>query len=248
LNVTLSAGTPVMIVGASGTDFSIASGTTCVGNLVLNAGGGSCVVDLTFTPVDTGSRVASVQLAYDAGGSPLAVALSGTGSPQFTLQPDSMSTTVTAGQTAQYVLQLTPGPGFAGMITMSCTGAPAGATCDVPGSLVLGVESTTPFSVTVSTKANSGTAPLGLPNPNPAIPLGVVAILGIVFLSASRHRKPQYGLVLALLVFISMALGGCAAGPGALTSTGTPVGTYTLVVKVSSTGTTQSIPLTLTVQ
>ena len=60
-------------------DFAIAaSGTTCSTTAPV-AAGGSCVINVTFTPTTTGSRSGSLTLSDNATGSPQIVSLSGTG-------------------------------------------------------------------------------------------------------------------------------------------------------------------------
>ncbi|MBV9625748.1 MAG: choice-of-anchor D domain-containing protein [Acidobacteria bacterium] len=60
-------------------DFALASGTTCTNGTSL-AGGGSCVMKVTFTPTATGKRLGSVTIKDNALISPQIVLLSGAGS------------------------------------------------------------------------------------------------------------------------------------------------------------------------
>src|SRR6202030_2471968 len=77
---TLAAGTPVTITGANSGDFAIVGGTTtCVAGFVLTANGGSCVINVTFTPGAAGARTATVSVADDAPASPQQTTLTGTG-------------------------------------------------------------------------------------------------------------------------------------------------------------------------
>ena len=65
----------VAILGANAGDFSMTS--TCGSTL---GAGANCTVSVTFKPTATGARAASLLFSDDGGGSPQAVALSGTGS------------------------------------------------------------------------------------------------------------------------------------------------------------------------
>jgi hypothetical protein len=64
-------------IGISGTNFGdFAETTTCRSRL---AAGGSCTIDVTFTPGARGGRHASLKIVDDGGASPQAVPLAGTG-------------------------------------------------------------------------------------------------------------------------------------------------------------------------
>jgi photosystem II stability/assembly factor-like uncharacterized protein len=77
--ITTLTGAPVTITGANAADFAFAPGTTCVANFVLTAGGGSCLVKITFTPGATLARTASLNIFDDTPGSPQSDVLNGTG-------------------------------------------------------------------------------------------------------------------------------------------------------------------------
>ncbi len=66
----------VAVAGSQAGDFGIAG--SCVSGLSMPAGG-SCYVDVLFTPGAAGSRSASLQVTSNDAASPLVVALSGTG-------------------------------------------------------------------------------------------------------------------------------------------------------------------------
>ena len=79
----------------------------------------------------------------------------------------AISATITAGQTATYRLNLQSIDGFAGLVTLTCTGAPAEATCTViPTPVTLTANATAPFQVQVTTTARTGSAtPASLQTP-----------------------------------------------------------------------------------
>ena len=67
-------------IGLSGANFGdFAETTTCRSRL---AAGGSCTIDVTFTPGARGDRHASLKIVDDGGASPQAVPLAGTGVPR----------------------------------------------------------------------------------------------------------------------------------------------------------------------
>ena len=82
---------------------------------------------MTFTPSGVGPRTATLSVANGATGTPLTVALTGSG-PDFTVSASATNAaTVTAGQPATYTLLVGSVAGFAQTVTLSCSGAPVGA-------------------------------------------------------------------------------------------------------------------------
>jgi hypothetical protein len=60
------------------------------------------------------------------------------------------------GQTATYALSLAPSGGFGGSVTLTCSGAPAMATCNIsPATVTLSETTATTATVTVTTTAAS---------------------------------------------------------------------------------------------
>src|SRR5204863_1150934 len=68
--------------------------------------------------------------------------------PGFSIGADSTSGTVKAGQSVQATLSITPGSGFSGTVSFSCSGLPAGAACSFSPASVP-VSGTTPVSTTL---------------------------------------------------------------------------------------------------
>jgi hypothetical protein len=145
-------GNPVSFGGANPGDFAIAGGTTCVANFVLAAGGGSCIINITFTPSATGARLATVNVADDAPGSPQSAALNGTGiQAVLMLAPDpnfgdqrvgttSGAMTVTATNSGDDIATLSPNPvtvtgdfAFVAGPGTTCTGGTVLAAAPGPG-------------------------------------------------------------------------------------------------------------------
>ncbi|HYL61285.1 MAG TPA: choice-of-anchor D domain-containing protein, partial [Candidatus Methylomirabilis sp.] len=148
----------VVLAGANPTDFSLSNGCTA-SSYAVNA---SCVLTVSFAPLSTGARAAAITLTDDASNSPQTIALNGSANLAVTIGPapgGSTAATVTAGQTAQYNLQLTPGPGFSGTVTLTCSGAPVAATCSVPVSVQVSSPSPAPFALTVAT-TGAGAIPI----------------------------------------------------------------------------------------
>jgi len=252
--------------GSNPGDFSEAN--TCVGNAV--AVQGNCTITVSFAPQTQGQRTASLVITDDGAGSPQTLALSGSGAAAFQLSAvaGATSMTVTAGQTAQYALQVAPGPGFNGSVAVSCSGAPAAATCSVtPASLPLTGGVAAGFQVSVVTTA-SGTVTPGPARRWPwewilvlAWSLCAWSLCGWILVWFARtcrgRRKIRLGAWRGALgvMLLTAGCGGGSASPTANVTdpppqvhAGTPQGTSTLTITAQS-GTlpAQSLQLTLTV-
>jgi Beta-propeller repeat len=233
---------------------------TCVGSPLMI--GQSCAISVVFTPTATGSRTGTLSIVDNTSNSAPTVALVGSGA-DFSLSAASTSATVTAGQPASYNLQLSP-TGFSGTITLTCTGAPSGATCTpAPATLTTNGSSPVPFVVNVTTQAHSALfrqAPESFRRP-PISPLAPVttalfmawlAFLAVLLGNAAFSRQPVHmrvksacflGLASAA-IFLAACSGGSATTPP---NVGTQKGTYTLVLTAKSGTLTHGMNLTLTV-
>src|SRR5262249_28247883 len=228
------------ITGTNAADFSETH--DCPATL---SAGLSCNVNVTYKASTPNTETASLQFVDNAAGSPHIVPLTGTVSAfGLTIAPESSSSAnVSAGQTAAYNLMI-GGPGFTGNVTLSCTGAPAASTCNVPGSESL---SSTPtnFQATVTTTARSTAA---LP-PHGAdrilVSAVVVTLFGLTVLLLLGNRRPRRMIALAgasLAVILLASCGGGGGGGGG--SHGTPSGTFTIVVTATNGSLSQSMNLT----
>ena len=247
----------IAITGANNGDFSETN--TCGASVAAAA---NCTISVTLKPTATGNRAASVTITDDAAGSPQAVALTGTGT-DFTLgaaNGGSTSASVTAGQSATYNLQVSPVSGFNGTVSLSCSGAPSMANCTLsPASVTPNGTVASAFTATVTTTAPSMIVPRNLPHDWPhlmtrlrLIPLMLfaVALLTIVLRFRDEAKLPGRRFALApalgLALMILAWVGGCGGGRGQH-NPGTPKGTSTLTVTVTSGGVSHTLNLTLTV-
>jgi hypothetical protein len=152
--------------GANPTDFL--EKDTCQVPIVPAA---TCTINVTFKPTTVGPRSVSIVVADNAPNTPQSLPLTGA-AMNFAIDPPNigaLSATVTAGQTATYQLNLQSIDGFAGPVTLTCTGAPAGATCTaIPTPVALTANATAPFQVQVTTTARTVSANLvSPPTPQP---------------------------------------------------------------------------------
>lgn len=264
----------VVVGGNNVADFATST-SACSGAISVKA---TCGISITFSPLAAGQRTESITISDDAADSPQVINVGGNANPAVSLgaaPASSTSATVSAGQTAQFNLQLTPGPGYSGTVSLSCIGAPQGASCQVPSSLQ--VSNGNPASFTVMVTTSGGAAQFfPLSNRTPSIPivgffgvLTLLALLSLIALLRLRHRARQFVFaparrspafaVFACLLFGALwTAAGCGGGsystsppPPAIV---TPQGTSSIVVTPAATAASgqplqlQPIQLTLTVK
>jgi hypothetical protein len=262
ITVTNSGNASLQITGTSmsgvnNSDFSVSS-NTCSGSFAANA---SCTISIIFSPLASGVRTTTLTITDNAPNSPQSVTIDGYASPAVSIAtPTGGSTTasLSAGQTAQYNLQATPGAGFNGTLSFTCSGAPIGATCSVPSNVAVTNGTAANFTITVTTSGSAAFVPPDLPTPCRPLPgpglfsTILAAVLSVLLLGRFHRLQPQFqhrslrAAALALLLFI-LGLGGCGGGSSSAppASVVTPSGTYYLVVTPTATpsGSTKQLPL-----
>ena len=254
--------TSISISGAQAGDFSQ---TNNCGTSLNN--GASCTVTVSYAPVAAGSSAATLSVADGASNSPQTVALSGTATtPGIGLSAGSNSTTATvpAGQTASYTLTI-GGAGVSGTASLTCTGAPEGATCTVPSSVTVSGTTASSVSISVTTTSRTSTSSVASAksssNSGGMIGFGgmfAALLLGMVFVPGGwKKRSVRLAasgvylgvMVAALILFASCGASSSGSGSGSGTNpNGTPAGSYNLTVTATLNSTTQTVPLTLVVQ
>ncbi len=109
-------------------------------NCGVLAAGGSCTVAVTFTPSVSGPDAGTLTVAASGLGTSVTAELTGAGNTLGWAAGQAPVAAVPQGQTASYALWLQD-VGFAGTVSVSCTGLPAGATCAGPQGLPLTAQS-----------------------------------------------------------------------------------------------------------
>ena len=253
---TTTGGTPVTITGTGFRAGATASlgGTAATGVTVVNStsitataaahAAGTVNVMVTNTDAQSGSLANSYTYTSTTASLGLVVP-----------SGDPSSATVAAGQPASYILSI-GGYGMSGTASLSCSGAPAGATCSVPASQPFSATAPATFHVSVTTTART-TGALRVPSFGLGAWMWSFGLLGIVILPGSAHRRFRQYLRLAPLTLI-LLLASCGGGGGSSgggqsnpnpNPNGTAAGTYTLNVTATATGATpQTTSLTLIVQ
>ncbi|HKV25023.1 MAG TPA: choice-of-anchor D domain-containing protein [Candidatus Acidoferrum sp.] len=149
----------VQVAGNNPNDF--ATTNACNGAVAVKS---ACNITVTFTPLAAGQRTETITVNDDAAGSPQIINIGGNASPAITAgaAPNgATSAMITAGQTAQFNLQITPGAGYSGTVSLACSGAPLGANCSVPASVQVSNGVAVTFAVQVTT--SGGTTANSLP-------------------------------------------------------------------------------------
>jgi hypothetical protein len=236
----------------------------CTGSL---AAGASCTVYIVFTPTAGGAAGGTLTVSSSVVTTPATVSLSGTGFDFTVAFLGPSSQTVAAGQTAQYTLVITPS-GASGTFTYVCGTLPENALCLFnPTTLTLGAGVQGDLKVDLSTSSASaslarpdpGRSDPGRPDsPRPGLWRAVPLACGLLLLPLAIYRRRRiFQLVLLLAVLVSgvSSCTGSGGGNGNCSGSscgqkgggGTPAGTYTIPVTVSSTGISQTVDLVLIV-
>jgi hypothetical protein len=251
-----NSGTGPLILSSLQATSEFATTNTCGGQI---APGGTCTIQVTFTPSASGTQTGTLTIADNAADSPQIAALTGNvaspGPPPSiglgVASGGTASATVTAGATATYALSI-GGSGVSGTASLTCTGAPTGALCSVPATVPLDASSASTFNASVSTTSRS---PVGFYRHGSSPWVWALVIFGCMtfFKTPSAKQSSRSRLRFAPLFILAVAF--CSCGGGSNTSpvptpnpNGTPTGTYTLVLSAKSGSTMQTQNLTLTVQ
>jgi len=225
------------------------------------AAGVSCTISVFFDPSAAGTQTGTLTVTDNAAGSAQTIQLSGAGM-DFGMSSSATSSTVSAGQTANYSVTVTPLGGLNQTVNLTCSGAPSLSTCTVtPSSVTLNGAAHAPVTVSVSTTAGTMTTPFDKVPP-PLItafgrmlwPYAMLILASLAALAAAGKRRAAYMLGFSLtMILLWSACGGGGGGAVVQTTPGTPSGTYALSVTgtVTSAATsnklTHTLPLILTV-
>jgi NHL repeat len=234
--------------------------------------GGSCLINMTFTPGGAGARSAVLQVTDADPSSPQSTNLSGTGD-DFQLTAASQTATiqnVAPGQTANYSLSVTPDSVFSGVVTLACPTIISGQTQTITCT-------TNPTSVAVTPgQAQTFTVKLttGGPNATQIIPFALgsgsrmrVLLLYVFALalalcafyarramarsrSAGQNRQVQRARFAAIFfaLLAAAAAAGCKSKAPPYNPNETQPGSYSINITGTAQNASRSIKLTLNVE
>lgn len=176
----------------------------------------------------------------------------------FALAVSTNSLTVNAGGSATATVSLSPVGGFNQAATITCTGAPHNATCDIsPGSVTLDGSNEADVTLTVKTTPRSAALPFGGTKPFVSgryllVSWAVLLLLLMLFAHVTRdpwHRNAARGLAFATMALLVVMWAACGGGNN-MTGTGgpPPPEVSTLTITATAGTFTQSAAVTLTIK
>jgi von Willebrand factor A domain-containing protein 7 len=249
----------IVIGGDNSTDFTQANNCGAVPAALNEAS--ECTLTVAFNPGGTGARSAYITVTDNAPDSPQTIFLTGSGvQPDFSLASTTTSITVNSGQSAAFGITLTPQGGFSSSVMLACSSitpsVSAGPSCVFsPASLSPG--GTNPVQATLSVSTIAQTAAASARGRHLSRTEDVFASLLFLPLASfffpaawgTRRRR----LLIIVVVCLLAAFVGCGGGSAPMTTppptpTGTPAGTYTIVVTASAGSLSHTTNLTLVVK
>ncbi len=279
-NVTVTnSGSGAAILSISSATLSPAGDFTLANNCKAGvAAGGSCMIGVTFTPpvasADTacgstaGNQTSALKIFDNDPASPQSVNVSGTVTDYCLVPPGAISATVTAGGTAQFMVDA-QATGYTGTIMLTCTATITQGTCTVnPATVTFTGNAPVPVQVSVTTTGSAVSAGMKSPD-HPlrlqpsfvfAFSMMLIPFVGGWFAqrATSERRKflgafaqpLRFAQSLILLLAFSLMLVACfGSSANSVSAGGTPVGTYPITITgTTSPGVARTIGLTLTVQ
>jgi uncharacterized repeat protein (TIGR01451 family) len=166
----------------------------------------------------------------------------------MTVGPPNQSVPV-AGDPAVYTVQLTPNPLYTQPVTLSCSGQPANSTCrfnpspvtmqGTSGSSSTFTINTTPRPIVTTANFHGYFYAIGLIIP------GMVVMFGMG--GSSRRKRAAGMLMLCLLMSLVLFIPACSHSTTQTPASGTPAGTYNVIVTATSGSDSKSQTVSITV-
>ena len=188
---------------------TLLDGTTSLGQQTLNTSG-----QATFSVANptTGQHNFSVSYAGDSNYLAATSNVLAESVTDFQLSLASASQTVSSGSTAGYSLSVTPVSSFAGNVTFTCSGLPAGASCSTATVALNGQPATVTVNVTTTTMAaNDVHAKLRHSHVGERAVLSLASLLVVGLLPLRRRGFPRLVALLLASAGLGLAL-GCSGG------------------------------------
>jgi hypothetical protein len=262
---SVSAGSNALTLNVTGAGFVPSSIVLVNGSSRMTTYISSTLLQATLLPGDlsqSGTLSITVLNPPPGGGTSAAISFTFTFADYLVTAPSSPAS-ITAGQTANFALTVSSSNGtFSNPVMFSASGMPTGANPSFAPSATI-TPGTTPQTVTLSitTMPHTAGSAIKLPHwPHPVWPVlcvvGMILALAGLGLRAIGGRVQVFApqLLLALLLVVAAGLVSCGAtgyGPSSPPqlnpATGTPAGTYPIIVTATSGGVRHSATVTLKV-
>jgi hypothetical protein len=224
-------------------------GATTLGTGTLNASGVATYATSSLA-VGTHSITASfaATTSFSASTSTaVSVTISAVIPPSFALSISPASGTVGEGSAISTTITITPAGGFLQAVTLTCSGAPANATCAISPTLVTPKNAdavTATLAVQTQVSAMSARNSLSGDAKEPVVLLSGAALLGCTLL---RRRRKSWWFVQIGLSLVLLAAGAFTGCSSPYNANPTPKGTYSITVAGTSGATTQTATYSVTV-
>jgi hypothetical protein len=229
------------------------SGIAQTNNCTTIAVGGSCQVNVTFSPTSEGPVIGILTLNTNVPNTTSFSVPIGGNAGDFSLGT-AAPMTVSPGGSATYDLSATSIDGFSGNVSLSCGGAPSGATCSInPSSVNLSADGTSPYTVTVTTNVGVSASLMGRSPRNSqrhrSMPLSAFFSLVLValFVATRAGRLGKNNIIRATGLCLGLLLVSCGGGGNGGIS-GTRPATYTLTITGAVGSVSHTTSITLNVQ
>jgi centrosomal CEP192-like protein/beta-propeller repeat-containing protein len=236
----LSFSAPPSLSGPTASEFALVS--ACGATLAANT---SCNVSLSFTPTVLGAASATLSFFDGDPSSPQTVPLTGVGIVDFSISAPA-SETVTVGSSVGIPVTVTPLGGSTQTVNLDCQGAPSNSTCSVSPPMVT-LDGAHAASATVMVQTKTGMLP-GTPSLQGPRDLSYCVLLCLLSLATigvfMKARQRRLHLVFGVALIACIVFVGCGGGSG---GTGTPKGTFTVVITGVSGSQSHSVNVSLTV-
>jgi hypothetical protein len=260
---TTSAAQPVTVTNIGSTALTISS-VTASGDFSETDNcskapiqpGTNCLINVTYSPTAAGPTTGALAVNDDVAGSPQVVLLNGTGlQPDFAMTSTPVSSTVVAGNSTTFTVNISSISGYNQAIALACSGVPTGTMCSIaPGTVTPNANGSATATVTITTGVRTLVPPIMSVPTRPVLPFTLLLMLctlaTFTLLLALMRLQRRYPVIVPFcaLVFAALVIGACNGGTSAGGGSGTPAGTYQIVIKGTSGSLSHSTTMSLQVK
>jgi hypothetical protein len=260
---TTSAAQPVTVTNIGSTALTISS-VTASGDFSETDNcskapiqpGTNCLINVTYSPTAAGPTTGALAVNDDVAGSPQVVLLNGTGlQPDFAMTSTPVGSTVVAGNSTTFTVNISSISGYNQAIALACSGVPTGAMCSIaPGTVTPNANGSATATVTITTGVRTLVPPIMSVPTRPVLPFTLLLMLCTLatftlLLALMRLQRRRAVIVpFCALLFTAVVIGACNGGTSAGGGSGTPAGTYQIVIRGTSGNLSHSTTMSLQVK